>query len=130
MTIEQEHPRPTKKARVTVELQLDYRVGEDEPQRGIYRNSVVPPKFSRELMVAVRRKDVLQSEPYNSATDGPPQVHIAGSPRALEELGRYLVALARLDTQDPEPYGWMDNVPNADGGTARVVLRRLSGSEP
>lgn len=130
MTTEEDHPTPTKKTRVIVELQLDYRVGKDEPERGIYRNAAVPPKFTRELTVAVRRRDVLQVTPYNAATDGPPQVHIAGSPRALEELGRYLVALARLETHDPEPYGWIDNARNADGGMARVVLRRVSGTAP
>lgn len=119
----------TRSVRVTVELPLDYRTGSDEPERGIFRNSVIPPEHPEELLLAVRSVQSPTSDPYNAKTDGPSQVHLVGTPRALEELGRYLVALARLDTKDPEPYGWVERIRNADGGSARLVLRRAAQSE-
>jgi len=113
----------TRRSRVMVELPLDY-VGVDEP--GIYRRSVVPPKHTRELEVSVQRL----AEQLPDLTDDPdldlrPQVHIVGSARALEELGRYLVALARLDTTDPEPYGAFEDVQDGAGGTLRLLPRRV-----
>ena len=118
--------KTTQRVSETVPLRLDYYVGKDEPARGVYRNAVVRPKYTRELLIAIRNDaEPFSDKPFNALTD-PPQVHLVGTARALEELGRYLVALGRLKTADPEPYGWFDNVRNADGGRARLLPRRVS----
>ena len=117
----------TESRQVVIELTLEYRVGLDEPNRGIYRNAVELPKHSSELTLIVQ-------DPKESAIgniDDPdldlrPQVHLLGSAPALEELGRYLVALARLETADPEPYGSIDDVRDGSGGTMRLLPRRIS----
>lgn len=118
--------KTTRRVSKTVRLRLDYYVGEDEPARGVYRNAVVWPKYTRELLIAIRNDaEPFSDKPFDAQTD-PPQVHLVGTARALEELGRYLVALGRLKTADPEPYGWFDDVRNADGGRARLLPRRVS----
>lgn len=109
-----------------IEVALEYTGGKDQPERGIFRNYPVDPKHTGELVIAIRsEQDPVRDRPYNPAQHGAPQVHLAGTPRALEELGRYFIALARLDSDDPEPSGSLDNVRNADGGTLRVIPRRL-----
>jgi hypothetical protein len=107
-----------------IEIDLEYTGGNDEPARGIFRNQVVEPEHLDELRVAVR-SDIDAARPWPGNEGEQPQIHLAGSARALEELGRYLIALARLETADPEPYGSFDNVRNADGGTLRLLPRRL-----
>ena len=107
-----------------IQLKLLYTGGHDNPERGVFRNQVVEPKHTSELVVAVR-SDVDPSATWTTASGERPQIHLAGSARALEELGRYLIALARLETADPEPYGSLEDVRNADGGTVRLLPRRL-----
>ena len=115
----------TKKKQVMVHLPLDYRVGRDEPARGIYRNSVEPPNHTAELIVKITPAAETFPSTEDSDLDLRTQVHIVGSSRALEELGRYLVALARLETADPEPYGSLDHIQDGNGGTLRVLPRRM-----
>lgn len=111
--------------KVRAEIDLLYTGGEDRPAKGIFRNQVVEPKYTDELTIAVRSNvNMPQAWPGDNAHQ--PQVHLAGSARALEELGRYLIALARLNTRDPEPFGSLDDVHNADGGTVRLLPRRRS----
>lgn len=111
-----------------VEIVLAYTGGEDEPERGVFRNYPVEPRHTDELVVAIRsEEDPIANVPYNAALHGAPQVHLAGSPRALEEFGKFLIALARLKTADPEPSLSLDDVINADGGTLRLLPRRIAG---
>ena len=83
-----------------------------------------PPRRSNELLVAVRD---LETEDVPVFADNPTQfqVHLAGSAAALKELGSYLVALSRSKTTDPELYESLNDVCNADGGTVRLIVRRL-----
>lgn len=114
-------------SQIVVEVPLNYRVGRDEPERGIFRNSVVPPGFTHELTIAVtdpvREHPQLQDDPD---VDLRRQVHLVGTARALEELGRYLIGLARLTTLDPEPYGMLEDVRDGEGSTIRLLPRRVS----
>jgi hypothetical protein len=114
-----------KKRTETVTLRLEYSGGKDERDGGIYGNHPLDPKFSNELVVAVR-SDTDPLAHWSGAKGDRPQVHLAGSARALEELGRYLIALARLDTKDPEPHAHFHDVRNPDGGTVHLMPRRLS----
>ena len=116
----------TKRKRVMVKVPLDYRVGTDEPERGIYRNSVALPKHTRELTVTFEELADHPAVANDPDFDVRPQVHIVGTARALEELGRYLIGLARLKTADPEPYGALEDVANGPGGTLRLLPRRVS----
>lgn len=116
----------TKRLQKVVELPLEYRIGRDEPEKGIYRNSVVPPKYVDELAVVVRHpSDELSELAGDPDFDLTTQIHIVGSGRALEELGKYFVALARLETEDKEPYGSIDDVPDGSSGTLRILPRRV-----
>jgi hypothetical protein len=116
----------TKRTRVVRKVVLEYRLGKEEPQRGIFRNAPVDPRYTGELLIAIRSDEDPLGKPWcTDDRDARPQVHLVGSARALEELGRYLIALARLKTADPEPYGSFDRVGNADGGTVRLLPRRL-----
>ncbi len=107
------------------EITLAYSGGKDEPERGIFRNFPIDPEFTSELMIAIASDDDPVRVRWDAGRHGKPQVHLGGTPRALEELGRYLIALARLDTRDREPSTSLDDVQNADGGTVRLIPRRL-----
>lgn len=105
-----------------VSIDLRYSGGKDDPEHGIYRNIPIEPDHTSELSVAIR------SIGDGAGVPGNPQqlqVHLIGTARALESLGCFLVALARLSTTDPEPYGSLDDVQNVDGGTLRLLPRRV-----
>jgi hypothetical protein len=107
-----------------VTIELRYNAGKDEAERGIYRNQAIEPEAGNELLIAVHRlkepDDVLPGNPFQQ------QVHLVGTPAGLEALGTYLIALARLQTADPEPHGHLDDVKSADGGTISLIPRRVT----
>jgi hypothetical protein len=113
---------PEKTEKITIELR--FQTGRDEPERGIHRNQAVEPAHGDELLIEIHELDepdeVLPGNPYQR------QVHLVGTAAGLEALGTYLIALARLQTSDPEPHGHLDDVRAADGGTMSLIPRRLA----
>ena len=90
------------------------------------KQSVYPPRPRKadELLVAVRD---LEPDDVPIFSDNPTQfqVHLAGTAAALDALGNYLIALSKVRVSDPEPYESLNDVRNADGGTIRLIVRRL-----
>ena len=110
------------------EILLSYYAGVDDPERGIYTARPVDPEFTDELRVAVYVDD-------DETLGFPPellgkrlQVQRSGSARALEAFGIYLVALARLDSSDPDPHEHFEDVSDERGGTVHLIVRRSSSS--
>lgn len=115
----------SKRVKNRVEIDLEYSGGKDEPEKRIFRNFPIEPEFTSELVIAIAGDDDPARVRWDVPRCGRPQVHLSGTARALEALGRYLIALARLETKDPEPSASLDDVRNADGGTVRFLPRRL-----
>ncbi len=108
-----------------VVVRLAYSAGRDDPARGIFRRMPIDPLFTDELTIAIRSDEAPEAR-WSGTVGDRPQVHLAGTARALDELGRYLIALARLETEDREPYTSLDDVQLADGGTVRFLPRRIA----
>jgi len=115
------------KVSIAAPIQLEYWAGENVT--GIaYQRMPVDPDYTDELVIAVRSDDD-EGDPREPLVAGRPQVHFAGTPRALEAMGRYLIALARLQSADPDIHEHFEDVQNDDGGTAHLIIRRLHASE-
>lgn len=115
----------SERVRNRIQLDLEYHHGVDVPGK-VYVNAPVEPQHTDELTLAVRsdNEEDLEQDPRAPAILGRPQIHLAGSPRALEEFGRYLIALARLESADPDPHEHFEDVQNADGGTVHLIVHR------
>ena len=115
--------------RENVSLALEYvSMGKDEPGK-VYRNFPRRAERTNELAIAIRPFDPdIEERQYNAATHGKPQIILAGPAEALEELGKYLIALARLETTNESPGEHYDDVQNADGGTTHLIVRRTQKS--
>jgi len=109
------------KISVAAQISLEYWVGQDVAGV-VYENMPVDPVYTNELALAIRSDDG-DGDPRRPVTLGRPQVHLAGTSRALEELGRYLIGLARLQTLDPDVHDHFEDVQNEDGGTVHLVIR-------
>ncbi len=105
-----------------VTVTLRYSGGEDEPERRVFRNHPLLPDLGADLMISVVQLDEASDDLANPFQL---QVHLVGTSRGLEELGTYLIALARLVSSDPEPYGSFDEIPLSGGGTIRLLPRRV-----
>ena len=114
----------SRKVEIKSELRLEYWTGDEEPG-GPFRNFPVEPDYTSELVMAVR-PDQTEDEIVDSGVPEKLQIHLAGSARALEALGRYLIALARLQTADKDVHEHFEDVNNDDGGTVHLIVRRLS----
>lgn len=104
------------------ELLLQFYQGEDMPGQGIFYTRPVDPEFTDELEIAVYSDDDSIGVPESLQTL-PLQVQMAGTPRALEAFGIYLIALARLETADPDPHEHFDDVRSPHGGMHLIVRR-------
>ena len=111
--------------RVTIPAAIELEYWQGREIRGsVYRNFPVDPDHTDELIIAVR-SDESNDGPRPPAIRDRPQVHLAGTPRALEAFGRYLIALARLDTHDRDVHEHFEDVQNDDGGTVHLIVRRV-----
>jgi hypothetical protein len=106
-----------------VQLALAYYAGEDDATRGIFSRRPVEPEHTEELRIGVYFDDDAIGVPPELA-GRPLQVELAGSARALEALGAYLVALARHSTEDPEPHEHFDEIAGEQGSQVHLVVRR------
>ena len=113
----------TKRVKVPTEVTLEYWSGKDVPGRK-YVNVPVDPEFTAELTLSI--SDDGEADPHACVLGGRrPQVNFEGTPRALEEFGKYLIALARLKTADPNPHAHFEDVRDAYGDTAHLIVRRF-----
>lgn len=112
---------------VVVEVELRYNTGVDDQEQGVFSTRPVDPRYTDELQLGVYADD--DSVGFPATLNGKRlQVELSGSARSLEALGTYLIALARLETPDPDPHEHFEDVQDARGGTAHLILRRASTS--
>ena len=120
--------------RVTVDLQFigDGRVV-NLPDGALF-GGVSDPVLSREFGFQVHREvpdeeGVLNPVQGDAAYDGALQVNLWGTSDDYRELGRYLLALAALDTSaDPNFHQHHDGLRSADGRTQlHLIVRRSQG---
>lgn len=111
----------SKKKLVKVEVDLEYWVGE-EVAGSVYRNAPVDPIHTNELVIGFRTASDLRRL---GAEAERPQVHLVGTPRALEAFAKYLLGVARLQTLDPDFHDHVDDIRNDEGGTVDLIIRRV-----
>lgn len=107
----------------SVQLELAYYAGEDDPTRGIFSRRPVEPEHTEELRIGVYFDDDTIGVPPE-LSGRPLQVEFAGSARALEAFGAFLIALARHSTEDPEPHEHFDEIAGEQGAHVHLVVRR------
>ena len=111
--------------RVPIQIELEY-YHQPSSHPNVVNTWLVDPKFTDELQLAVYEDDDTLGVSTAIKQLGRLQVELAGSPRALEELGRFLIAMARMETDDPNIHDHFDDVQDADRETAHFIVRRLS----
>lgn len=106
-----------------IDVNLRYHQGKDDPERGVFATRPVDPSYTNELTLNVYADD--------DSTGLPPalagvrlQIEFAGTARALEEFGTYLIALARLESPDPDPHEHFEDVGSETGETVHLIVRR------
>lgn len=111
-----------------VELVLSYLTGLDDPEQGIYTTRPVDPQFTDELRVAVYVDDD-ETLGFPRELEGKRlQVQLSGSAHSLEAFGTYLIALARLESPDPDPHEHFEDVKDERGGALHLIVRRRGGA--
>jgi hypothetical protein len=106
-----------------VRVELAYYGGEDDPARGIFKRRPIEPEHMDEMALGVYFDDDSIGVPPEIA-GRPLQIELAGSARALEAFGTYLIALARLKTADSDPHEHFDELVGEHGATVQLVVRR------
>ena len=113
----------TDTVRSPVQLELMYYGGDDDPARGIFNRRPVEPDYTKELRFGVYFDDDSIGVPPELA-GRPLQIEFAGSARALEAFGTYLIALARLHTADSDPHEHFEEIAGEHGANVHLVVRR------
>ena len=115
----------TERIRVPLQIELEYD-HESSPFPNVEYTWLVEPKFTSELRLAVYANDDTFGMPDAIKQLGRLQVELAGHPRALDELGRFLIAMARMETDDPNVHEHFEDVQYAANETVHFIVRRLS----
>ena len=114
----------TREVHRPIELTLSYVMGRDDLAQGVFESRPLDPAYTGELTISVytesRERDDLPAD-----RDSRLQVQFGGSARALEAFGTYLVALALLQTPDPEPHEHFEDVLGENGESVHLIVRRV-----
>jgi len=104
-------------------LTLTYYVTEEVPSEGTYGNQPKRPEHTDELEIDVHYDDDSPGIP-DALRSKDLQVQLLGTPRAMEELGRYLIALARMQSENPYPHDHFEDLGSANGGRMHLIVER------
>lgn len=104
-------------------IELKYFSGVDDVARGVFATRPVDPEFTEEIVVGVYADDS-ETMGFPAELEGVAlQISIAGSARALDELGRFLIALARAESLDPDPHEHFEEIRDERGGNLHLIIR-------
>jgi hypothetical protein len=110
-------------------VDLLYREGKSDPERGHFAGGVEEPEHFPELAV---RADPEEQYDFNAdafVPTGQVQVQISGTRRALFEFGRYLIALSMLETRDTEYHDHFDRLRVVPNRKPCALIVRLEKDE-
>lgn len=115
-----------KKVSEVIELNLNYYIGKQDELKGIYNGKIEEPNYLDELAVDVFEDEIFDEESDDFVKTGKLQVSLSGSNRALEELGKFLIALSRYKTKDPSYHQHFDNINNSEGEEIiNLIFRKM-----
>jgi len=103
-----------KKVQKEVTLTLEYFQNKADKASGIYEGGIVDPNIEG-LIIDVTNGESFDFEADEFVSNGKYEIYLRGNREAIKELGRYLIALAEYDTEDPNYHDHFDNIRNSDG---------------
>lgn len=112
------------KVNVPTQIVLEYHQADTAAESSPSEMWMADPKYTNELHIDIYADDDSAGVPAALQALGRLQIEFAGSPRALEAFGSYLIGLARLKTADRDPHDHFEDVGSALGGTAHLIVRR------
>lgn len=116
---------PMKKQKKEIKLILEYVTGMQDKENGIYEGGVCEPKFLNELRIDVKNEEVFDQDEDSFIETGRKDIHIVGSHRALEELGKYFIALSNYQTDDPDYHDHFESIPNSNNDSYVNIIPHL-----
>jgi hypothetical protein len=109
------------KKRITVDIA--YFVGEDEPERGIFRGGIQEAPYLNELVIAPTADEVYDERSDTLQPSGKTQVNVYGTKRGYTALAQCLLSLCALETADPDYHLHLDSIHGMDGeDTVHLIL--------
>lgn len=104
-----------RKNSIKAEIELNYLIGKQDVNNGIFEGGVESPKCMNELIVDVHEDEVFDEKIDDFVSSGKVQIVISGSDASIEELGKYLIAFARYNTEDSNYHDHFENIKNSEG---------------
>jgi hypothetical protein len=103
-----------KKVKKEVNLTLEYFPNKVDKINRIYEGGVVDPNIEG-LIIDVTNGESFDIEADEFVSNGKYEIHLRGNREAIKELGKYLIALAEYETEDPSYHDHFDNIRNSEG---------------
>lgn len=112
-----------KRIRKRIPVLIEYVIGDQIPEKGIFEGGVPEPEFLSELRIDVGKDEAYDSVTNGLVSTGRLQVHLRGTPRAYRELSRYLLALSVMKTLDRYYHDHLEGIQYSDGDeTVNLVV--------
>ena len=125
-------PITTKTVPVEIHFRGDGTIVEKKPN--VFVGGVIEPKLAGELDFNVRREvldenDILNPVIGEDTLEAAFQINLWGTSQGFRELGRYLLALAELDTGKDDSFHEHHEVVSGDGRThMHIIVRKPTDS--
>jgi hypothetical protein len=105
-----------------LELTLTYLNGQNKPEEGYFEGGVKDPDFLKELLLWVEDEEIFNFDKNTFVKTGNQQVNLCGTKRALFELGRYLIALSKYETKNPNYHDHFDEINYPEGKSPSALI--------
>ena len=113
------------KKKEKVEITLEYYPSDFDEKAGIYYGGVEEPRYIDELLFDICEDEEFDEEKDDFVKSGKFQLVISGRDKALEELGKYLIAFSRYKTKDPDFHDHFDDIKNSNNEDAvNLIVRK------
>lgn len=107
-----------------IDITLEYLDGKQDTEKKIFSGGVKKGDEINNLTIDVCEDEVYDEDIDDFIKSGKLQVIISGNDMCLEEFGKYLIALARYNTNDPHYHDHFDDIKTSEGRSIAVIIRK------
>lgn len=109
-----------------ITLKLRYTPSKIDKEKRLYIGGVEAPRYQKELSLSIKDDYDFDIDTEEFIKNGKYAIELAGSSRALKELGKFLINMAMLKTEDENYHEHIDNLMSEDGTPiANLVVRKM-----
>lgn len=112
-----------------ITLKLRYTPSKIDKEKRLYIGGVEAPRYQKELSLSINDDYDFDMDAEEFVKNGKYAIELTGSGRALKELGKFLINISMLKTEDENYHEHIDDLKDEDGTPIANLIVRKSKKE-